>query len=105
MFPIEDLIQAVDTAKGILTKGKLHKQLTGQTSTSPFLSVREGTERRVLFNTKDELGDNIDKIAIVISKLVARDSHERKPFVIWVYQFSIIGNKRFNLVAVSFQFG
>ena len=33
-FPIEDLRQAVDTAKTILTKEKLDKQLTGQTSTS-----------------------------------------------------------------------
>ena len=41
-FPIEDLRQAVDTAKRILTKEKLDKQLTGQTSTSPFMSVREG---------------------------------------------------------------
>ena len=36
LFPIEDLRQAVETAKRILTKGeKLDKQLTGQTSTSP----------------------------------------------------------------------
>ena len=38
LFPIEDLRQAVVTAKRILTKEKLDKQLTGQTSTSPFLS-------------------------------------------------------------------
>ena len=31
LFPIEDLIQAVDTAKRIQTKEKLDKQLTGQT--------------------------------------------------------------------------
>ena len=36
LFPIEDLRQAVDTAKGILTKEKLNRQLTGQTSTSPL---------------------------------------------------------------------
>ena len=80
LFPIEDLRQAVDTAKKILTKEKLDKQLTGQTSTSPFLSVKDGTERRVSFNTKDELGNKIDKLTIVMSKLVAKDSHERKPF-------------------------
>ena len=51
LFPIEDLRQAVDIAKRILTKEKLDKQLTGQTSTSPFLSVRDGTDRRVSFNT------------------------------------------------------
>ena len=36
LFPIENLRQALDTAKRILTKEKLDKQLTGQTSTSPF---------------------------------------------------------------------
>ena len=61
LFPIEDLKQAVDTAKRILTKEKLDKQLTGQTSASPFMRVRDGTERRVSFNTRDELGDKIDK--------------------------------------------
>ena len=45
LFPIENLRQAVDTAKGILTKEKLNKQLTGQTSTSPFMSIREGTDK------------------------------------------------------------
>ena len=86
LFPIEDLRQAVDTAKRILTKEKLDKQLTGQTSTSPFLSVRDGTERRVPFNTKDELGDRIDKLTVMMSKLAAKDSHERKPFKMQIYK-------------------
>ena len=68
LFPIEDLRQAVDTAKRILTKEKLDKQLTGQTSTSPFMNVRDGMERRVSFNTRDELGDKIDKLTVVMSR-------------------------------------
>ena len=64
LFPIEDLRQAVDTAKRILTKEKLDKQLTGQTSTSPFMSIREGTDKRVSFNTKDKLGDKIDRLTV-----------------------------------------
>ena len=70
----------VDTAKRILTKEKLDKQLTGQTPTSPFMSVRDGTYRRVSFHTRDELGDKIDKLTVVMIKLAAKDSHERKPF-------------------------
>ena len=46
LFPIENLRQAVDTAKRILTKEKLDKQLTGQTSTGPFMSVKDGTEKK-----------------------------------------------------------
>ena len=68
LFPIENLRQTVDTAKRILTKEKLDKQLTGQTSTSPFMSIREGMDKRVSFNARDELGDKIDKLTIVMSK-------------------------------------
>ena len=86
LFPIEDLRQAVDTAKRILTKEKLDKQLTGQSSTSPFMSVRESTGRRVPFNTRDELGDKIDKLTVVMSKLAVKESHERKPFKPQIYK-------------------
>ena len=86
MFPIEDLRQAVDTTKRILTKEKLDKQLTGQTPTSPFMSVRDGMERRVSFNTRDELGDKIDKLTVVMSKLTAKDSHKRRPFKPHIYE-------------------
>ena len=86
LFPIEDLRQAVDTAKRILTKEKLDKQLTCQTYTSPFLSVIDGTERRVSFNTRDELGDKVDKLMVVMTKLAAKDSYERKPFKPQIYK-------------------
>ena len=78
LFPIENLRQAVDTAKRILTKEKLDKQLTGQTSTSPFMSIREGTDKRGSFNAGDELGDKIDKLTIVMNKLAATDNHKKK---------------------------
>ena len=76
----------VDTAKRILTKEKLDIQLTHQTSTSPFMIVREGTDRRVSFNTRDELGDKIYKLTVVMSKLAAKDNHERKLFKPQIYK-------------------
>ena len=39
LFPIEDLRQVVETAKRILTREKLDKQLIGQISTIPFMSI------------------------------------------------------------------
>ena len=86
LFPIEDLRQAVDTAKRILTKAKLDTQLTGQTSTSPLRNVKDGTERKVSFNTRDELGDKIDKLTVVKSRLAAKDSHEKRPFQPQIYK-------------------
>ena len=41
-------------SKKILTKEKLDKQLTGETSTSPFMNIRDETERKVSFNARDE---------------------------------------------------
>ena len=81
-----DLRQAVDIAKRILTKEKLDKQLTGQTSTSPFMSIREGTNKIVSFDTRDELGDKIDKLTVVMSKLAATENHERRPFKPQIYK-------------------
>ena len=73
-------------AKRILNKEKLDKQLTGQTPTSPFMSVRDGTDRRLSFNTREEFGDKMDKLTVVMSKLAAKDSHERKPFKPQMYK-------------------
>ena len=68
LFPIENLRQAVETAKRLLTKEKLDKQLTGQSSASLFMKIRDGTERRVSFSTRDELGDKIDKLTVAMSR-------------------------------------
>ena len=86
LFPIEDLRHAVETAKRILTKEKLDKQLTGQTSASPFVNIRERIERKVSFNARDELGDKIDKLTIMISRLAAKDSSKKKPFKPQIYK-------------------
>ena len=86
LFPIKDLRQAVDTAKRILTKEKLDKQLTGQTSTSPFMSIREGTNKRVSFDARDELGDKIDRLTVVMSKLAVTENHERRSFKPQIYK-------------------
>ena len=46
LFPIENLRQAVETVERILTKEKLDRQLTGQTSTNPFMNIRDGTDKK-----------------------------------------------------------
>ena len=72
--------QAVETAKRILTKEKVDKPLTGQASTSPFLSIREGAGRRVAFDTREELEDKIDKLTVMVGKLAAKDSNMNRPY-------------------------
>ena len=39
LFPIEDLILEVETAKRILTKEKIDRQLAGQSSLTPFMGT------------------------------------------------------------------
>ena len=38
------------------------------------MSIRDSHNRKVSFDTKEELGDKIDKLAVIIGKLVTRDS-------------------------------
>ena len=94
MFPIEDLRQAVETAKRILTKEKLDKQLTGQTSASPFMSIREGTNRKVSFDTRDEIGDKIYTLTVMLGNLAAKDNNEKRPFKTQIYQSRGRGQNR-----------
>ena len=67
-------------AKRILTKETLDKQVTGQTSTSPFMSIREGANRKVSFDNRDKLGDKIDKLTVLLGREAAKDNHEKRPF-------------------------
>ena len=49
LFPIADLRSVVETAKRILTKGNIDKQLAGQTPSTPFMSVRDDQNKKVTF--------------------------------------------------------
>ena len=57
LFPIEDLRQAEETAKRILTKEKIDRQLSGQSLSTPFMSIKDSHSRKVSFYTREELGD------------------------------------------------
>ena len=70
----------MEIATRILTKQKLDRQLTGQSSSTPFMSIRDGHQRRVSFYTKEELGNKIDKLAVMICKLATGDSRTNRQF-------------------------
>ena len=57
LFAIKDLRQAVETARRILTKEKLARQLIRQSSSTLLMSIRDGHYRKVSFDTKEKLGD------------------------------------------------
>ena len=59
LFAIEDLRQAVETAKRTLTKEMLDRKLVNLHP--PHSCVRDGHNRKVSFDTKEESRDKIDK--------------------------------------------
>ena len=86
LFPIEDLRAAVDTAKRMLTKEKIDKQLAGQASSTPFMNLRNSQGKNVSFNVHDNLEQKIDKLMVMMDKLVTEDDGHSKPFKPQIYQ-------------------
>ena len=54
LFPINNLCEAVQTAKRSLTKEKIDRQMTGQSMT-PFIKLHDKKRKTVSFDTTDVL--------------------------------------------------
>ena len=81
LFPIEDLRQAVETAKRILTKEKIDRKLADQSSSTPCMNIKGGyISKKVTFDMQDSLDDKIDRLMSMVSKLTAQDDNQNKPF-------------------------
>ena len=52
----------------------------------PLMNIRDGTERKVSFNARDELEDKIDKLTVMMSRLATKDSNEKRPFKPQIYK-------------------
>ena len=70
----------------MLTKERIDNQLTGQTSSTPFMSVKDRLSKRVTFNAVDDLEQKIDRLTVMVGKLVTEDEGQSKPFKPQVYQ-------------------
>ena len=73
LFPVEDLRQVVETAKRILTKEKIDRQLVGQSSSTPFMSIKDSYNKKVTFDTQDGLEEKIDWLTVMMSKLTTNN--------------------------------
>ena len=80
LFPIMDLRQVVETAKRVLKKEKIDRQLAGQTSSTPFMNIRDGLNKRVTFDMADAIEQKLDKLTAMMGKSVTEDEGQRKPF-------------------------
>ena len=87
LFPIEGLRQVVETAKRILTKEKIDRQLAGQPSSTSFMGMKDGyTSKRVTFDTPDALEEKINRLTAMMSKLTAQDDGQKKQFKTNIFQ-------------------
>ena len=74
LFPIDDLRQVVETTKRILMKEKINRQLAGQSSSTPLMSIKDSYNKKFTFDTQDGLEDKIDRLTVMMGKLAARDN-------------------------------
>ena len=73
-----DLNQAVETAKRIFTKEKIDRQLAEQTSSTPFMNIKEGYSKKVTFNMMDSIEQKRDKLTVMMGKLVTEDEGQNR---------------------------
>ena len=68
LFPIDNLRLVVETAKRILTKEKIDRQLAGQSSSTQFMSMKDSyNNKKVTFDTQDGLQEKIDRLTVMMS--------------------------------------
>ena len=88
LFPIDNLRQAVETAKRVLMKEKIDRQLSGQSSTTPFMKVSapnkssfgKSSKKAVSFNTLETIertNNSVVKFSSLVSNMkVQMDKHD-----------------------------
>ena len=84
----------VETAKRIITKEKTDRQLAGQPSSTPFMSIKDSYNKKVTFERWDGLEDKIDRLTIMMGKLATRDNGINKQFKPQIYQSKRRGQGR-----------
>ena len=70
----------------MLTKEKIDKQLAGQTSSNPFMNLRDSQSKKVSFKVYNDLEQKIDRLTVMMHKLVTEDNGSSKPFKPQIYQ-------------------
>ena len=86
LLSIEDLRQVVETAKTILTKEKINRQVAGKISSMPFMNIKDGyINKKVTFDTQDSLDKEIDRLTSMMNKSTVQDNDQNKQFQPKIY--------------------
>ena len=88
LFSIDNLHDAVETAKRFLTKEKIDRQMTGQSST-PFMKLTEKKRKSVSFDAKDTLektNENMERMTALMDKMYIKLEQKDVPYKPQIYQ-------------------
>ena len=87
LFPIEYLRQAVETARRILTKKTIDRQLEGQSFSTPFMNIKDGyVSKKVTFEAVGSLEDKISRLTPLMTKLTTQDDGQDIQFKPKIHQ-------------------
>ena len=96
LFPIDNLHEAVETAKRFLTKEKIDRPMTGQ-STTPFMKLREKKRKSVTFDARDALeksSENMERMMVLMDKMYIKLYQKEVPYRPQIYQRGRGQNRR-----------
>ena len=99
LFPINNLRDAVDAAKRVLTKEKLDEQLSGQAGAStPFTKVGDIShpDKKVSFNAQDPIREQLESLTSMVYNMSIQMEENSKPFKPQIYQKRGQGQNRQN---------
>ena len=88
LFAIDNLHKAVETAKSFLTKEKIDRQMTGQSST-PFMKLSDKKRKSVTFETKEALertSENMERMTMFMDKMYIKLEQKDVPYKPQIYQ-------------------
>ena len=84
LFSINNLRDAVEAAKRVLTKGKIDRQLSGQSgTTTPFMKVGEvhhSNNKTVSLNTHDPIRERLDSFTSMVYNMSIQKEENNRPF-------------------------
>ena len=96
MLSIDNLRDAVETAKRFLTKEKIDRQMTGQSST-PFMKLTDKKRKSVSFDAKDALektSKNMERMTALMDKMYIKLEQKDVPYKPQIYQRGRGQNRR-----------
>ena len=96
LFSIDNLCDAVETAKRFLTKEKIDRQMTGQSST-PFMNLTEKKRKSLSFDANDALektNRNMERMTALMDKMYIKLGQKDLPYKPQIYQKGRGQNRR-----------